>query len=92
MYSKYYLDEGKTSKIMVKEITSRDEFENVVRILKEHHIGGYLVADGHIFARVGCGKNSLKANACKNLGFRYVAGDYWTEAYSKGVEKLGSFM
>lgn len=92
MYSKYYLDEGKTSKVMVKLIETKSEFHNVLKILKNNHIGGYLVADGHVFARVGLGKNSLKAKVCKDLGFRYVAGDYWSEAYSKGVEKLGSFM
>lgn len=88
MYSEYYREEGKTSKSMVKEITNRTDLEYVVGMLKDHHIGGYLTGDGHVFVRVGCGPNSAKASVCKALGFKYVAGAYWDKAYSSGVISL----
>lgn len=90
-YEKYYLEEGKTSKCMIKEITNRDEFETICRVLKECKVGAYLSGDGYVHARVGAGKDGLKAQICKDLGFRYIRGDYWTGAYNEGVKSLREF-
>jgi hypothetical protein len=80
MYEKYYLEEGKTSKCMVLKIHNCNLFEReIVRELRDNKIGCYISSDGYVHARVGKGKNSHKAQVCKNLGFKYIDSNYWVD-------------
>lgn len=79
MYEKYYLEDGKTSKCMVMKITNNCVVDKIRCVLHDHKIRGYITSDAHIHVRVGKGKNSHKAQVCKDLGFRYVDPRYWLE-------------
>lgn len=89
-YERYYLEEGKTSKEMMKKIENKEELEQVVRVLIKHKIGAWLTSDGWVLvSRVGLKANSIKAQVCKDLGFKYALyKNDWLKILDNGVIRI----